>query len=702
MAFIEAKEFKMRALLSNTQEGYKVPIYQRPYAWDKEQWTELFDDLKGLDPEDIHFLGSFVVVPEGAHKKDINYFELVDGQQRLTTLLIWLSAIRDLAHENGEESFVKHINNNFLFAEKFREGEEFKIPKIRLGNLDNDAFLRVLENKKKDYPHLIFDCYNFFKEKTDLNNWDWELLLDNISIVHINAFDYFNAFRLFETLNDRGLALSAADLIKNFILMKISKNDEGTNLDEIFNEVITEWNEMYEKIRDLEPVTFIKRYMQSQYKGKISESKLYEELKKKLETKNEKEILNFVIDLNSKASFYQKINNASFQNTKINKVLRKLHLIQVAPSYTLLLKVFPMFEEGKLSVHEIIEIMEMIETFHIRWGVCGKSNSRLDQIYNEMCVGLSKITKKEEYIDYIRDSFSKEIFKSTDDETFKRYFTSKKFNASDKRTKYIIWKLSDPTGETVFDINEIQTEHIMPKSLSKDWIAYLKRNSSRSEEEIRSIHEDKLDLIGNLTILKGEWNQRLSNRLFNNKIKDYSRSEFSQNKEIAKYSQWKFNQIDERTKLLAEKALKNWAWDQSYSSKFDLTDYWIASIKYDMAENVITNLLKKENKYALGSRTGGNVSVKPQDRICFYVSKIGIIADAEVNSFVKKDKIKGFESFINVFEIKNLNIFEKPIKLDEDIRKKLDAFETSSLKNWGWFVTNCHTITEHDFKILTT
>ncbi len=92
-----------------------------------------------------------------------------------------------------------------------------------------------------------------------------------------------------------------------------------------------------------------------------------------------------------------------------------------------------------------------------------------------MCLGLSKLTKTSEYLDYIRDSFSKEIFKNADDETFKRYFNSKKFTPNDRRTKYIIWKLSDPTGETIFDINEIQTEHIMPRSLSKDWISYFKK-----------------------------------------------------------------------------------------------------------------------------------------------------------------------------------------------------------------------------------
>ncbi len=120
-----------------------------------------------------------------------------------------------------------------------------------------------------------------------------------------------------------------------------------------------------------------------------------------------------------------------------------------------------------------------------------------------------------------------------------------------------------------------------------------------------------------------------------------------------------------------------------------------------MATDVVNELMIKESKFALGNKSGGNASVKPKDYICFYVSGEGIIAHAEVNSFVNKGRIKGFESYPNIFEIKNLNTFNNPIELNEDLRRQLDAFKTTSIKNWGWFVTNCHTVTENDFKILT-
>lgn len=219
MAFIDAKEVKFQVMLSNTQEAYKVPLYQRPYAWTKDQWEDLLEDIMELENDSIHFLGSIVVVPEGEHRLGVNYFQVVDGQQRIATLLIWLSAIRDMAKENNNDELAKYLTETFLFAKEWERGKQRQIPKLKLGGLDDDAFQKVLDGNSKEGKHLIFECYRYFKNKTqDVNLW--QKLLNNISVIHINAFNHFNAFRLFETLNDRGLELSAADLIKNFLLMR--------------------------------------------------------------------------------------------------------------------------------------------------------------------------------------------------------------------------------------------------------------------------------------------------------------------------------------------------------------------------------------------------------------------------------------------------------------------------------------------------
>jgi len=549
MAFIDANEVKLQALLSNAQEAYKVPLYQRPYAWSRDQWEDLFEDLNSLKPNDVHFLGSIVVVPESEHRLGVNYFQVVDGQQRLATILIWLSAIRDLAKEKGDEGLAQRLTKNFLIVEDVTTGE--KIPKLQLGQLDNDAFQRVLEGKLKDYNHLIFECYKYFKSKTNNENM-WQVLLNNVSIVHINALNHFNAFRLFETLNDRGLELSAADLIKNFLLMKVSSKEE------IFNDTISQWNEMYEKVRGKEPVKFIRRYILSNYKGKISESRLYEEIRKKLEKENPEKICDFVKDLNVNATIYKKIFESSFSQDKINKKLRELHLVEVAPSFTLLLKIIPHLENKKISEKDVLEIMEMIESFHIRWGVCGQSTSRLDQIYNDICMEL-KGKQPQEFKEIVKNKLLQEIKNNADDEIFRRNFRQRAFKPNESRTKYILWKLSKPTGETALNIGEIQTEHVMPQTLSNKWIEYLKRKISKTEEEIRALHRENLNRIGNLTIIKGEWNISMSNRLFSEKKEDYRKSEFQITEELSNHDEWTFKEIDERSKQLAEEACKIWS-----------------------------------------------------------------------------------------------------------------------------------------------
>ncbi|RLI79159.1 hypothetical protein DRP05_05000 [Archaeoglobales archaeon] len=552
MAFIEAKEVKLQALLSNAQEAYRVPLYQRPYAWSRDQWEDLFEDLNSLKPSDVHFLGSIVVVPEGEHRLGVNYFQVVDGQQRLATILIWLSAIRNLAQENGNNELATHLTETFLFAREWESGKQRKIPKLQLGQLDNDAFQRVLEGKPKDYNHLIFECYEYFKNKTDNENM-WQILLNNVSIVHINAFNHFNAFRLFETLNDRGLELSAADLIKNFLLMKVSSKEE------IFNDTISQWNEMYEKVRDKEPVKFVRRYILSNYKGKISESRLYEGVRKRLEKENPEKICDFVKDLNVNATIYKKIFECSFSQNKINKKLQELHLVEVAPSFTLLLKILRYLEKGEISEEDILEIMEMIESFHIRWGVCGQSTSRLDQIYNDICMELKNKDKQpQKFKIIIKNKLLQEIKNNADDEIFKRNFSQRAFKPNETRTKYILWKLSKPTGETALNIKEIQTEHVLPQTLSNEWMKYLKERTSKNENEISALHKENLNRIGNLTIIKGEWNISMSNRLFIKKKEDYRKSEFQITKELSNYDEWTFEEIDKRSKQLAEEACKIW------------------------------------------------------------------------------------------------------------------------------------------------
>jgi len=552
MSFIDANEISIQKLLNQPNEVFKLPLYQRPYAWNKDQWTDLLEDILSLPKEGSHFFGAIVVVPAEKFYQGIDSFYVIDGQQRLATIMIWLSAIRDKIKEKND-GLAKFINDNYLFSKTFATGKKLYFPKFELGEYDSRYLKNILEGNMKEEDHLIYRCYDFFKNAQYPDDI-WSIILENIYVVHINAQNYFNAFKLFETLNDRGLELSAADLIKNYLLMNTAANKD------IFNTCINEWEEMYHKVRDKSPVKFIRRYMLANYKGKFSESNLYQYVRSRLENNTHEQYLKFAKKLNSSSLIYKKIFESSFDDHKINRKLDDLKIVEVSPSFTLLLKIMPLYEEEEISKEETLKILKMIETFHIRWGICGQSTSKLDQIYNEICDGL-KHKKPGEYLNYIEGKLSRYVKENVDDELFKRNFASRSFKFGEQRTKYILWKLDNPTDETILDINEIETEHIMPQTLSEKWINYIQSQTGLDKNKIFSLHENWINNIGNLTIIKGNWNRSMSNRLFEHKKKDYIKSTFSITKELNNKVNWVFSDIGNRSNKFSEKALEIWKWE---------------------------------------------------------------------------------------------------------------------------------------------
>jgi len=115
-------------------------------------------------------------------------------------LLIWLSAIRDKMKEKND-GLAKYINDSFLFSNTWWENRSIKYPKFELGEHDNKHLKNILEGNINRKDHLINECYNFFKNVKYPNDI-WQIIVKNVFIVYINAFNYFNAFKLFETLNN--------------------------------------------------------------------------------------------------------------------------------------------------------------------------------------------------------------------------------------------------------------------------------------------------------------------------------------------------------------------------------------------------------------------------------------------------------------------------------------------------------------------
>jgi len=241
---INAEEMTVGDLFNRRNLVFQVPIYQRPYDWGTDNWSDLWNDVINNDSEGTHFIGSLVAINQAARVKGFDKFEIVDGQQRLTTLSILFCALKDHYKEKGEDSQSQKIQESCLESSTVREESR----KLFLGRTDDDNYNALLQSRPIEKSNVT-RAYSYFKEKIKTIE-DPDDILDRfttgVSLVWITAENAEDAFKLFETLNDRGLELSAVDLIKNYILSSTAtKNIEDLDtVIEFWDSIITHLEEI--------------------------------------------------------------------------------------------------------------------------------------------------------------------------------------------------------------------------------------------------------------------------------------------------------------------------------------------------------------------------------------------------------------------------------------------------------------------------
>ena len=217
---ITPKSLTVTQLLSAESEQYVVPAYQRRYSWQEKQLWELLEDISLLEGSDTHLLGSIVCLT-GYHRAGINALELVDGQQRLATICILLQCIADRLRRAGETSSGEDVNR-LLWARALGESP---VRKVLLDSLDAGQFEQHLSGNTPPEPDnedlaLAFATFQRWiseKKLTDLGTFLYRLK-NQCVVIRLDVSDAKDAFKLFETINNRGLRLSPADIIKNLAL----------------------------------------------------------------------------------------------------------------------------------------------------------------------------------------------------------------------------------------------------------------------------------------------------------------------------------------------------------------------------------------------------------------------------------------------------------------------------------------------------
>lgn len=546
-------EFYIKGMGNFIKENkFFVPIYQRTYSWEGKHVADLFDDIKANMKESEYFLGTLVLTKKGGK------LEIIDGQQRITTICLFFAAFKEIFKGLNKEKQCDLIQKKYL--SDFDRREEKEVSKLELSFQDSQYYENFIVNEKHDFlpqkasqekiKKAFEDALKYAEEELQHNNGDINILHDlmdfideKLKVVTIIAPEDSNAYTIFETLNDRGLVLAQIDLIKNYLYSK-----SGSRL----NEVQLNWNELISKLEAIEEpmlLEYIKVFWMTEH-GFIREinNNLYRDIK--IKKRSPTEINTFVTGLNNNLDYYLALinDNSSIWNSYPNeckeyiKTLNYLELKQFRPLALAVLKNF--------NAKETKKALKLLVSWMVRNLIVGSRGGTLEESFAKNAVEVTN--KKIKTTSKLKNALKDVI---PQDKEFKDRFVIATAT-KEKLARYYLraidnFKRGGKTPELLVnsDPNSVSLEHILPKKPGNNYPLF-------NEEQ----HEIFLKRIGNLTIMNTKLNNDQKSLRFVEKKKIYKRSKIAITKQLCSYvGDWSPEYIEKRQSELSELAIKVWS-----------------------------------------------------------------------------------------------------------------------------------------------
>lgn len=547
---MKANDTEIRKFLEGSKQ-FMVPLFQRTYSWKKENIKRLWDDLVETKNEKHtpHFFGSFVTMPISTPASGVSKYVIIDGQQRLVTIFIFLSTLRNRIINIDPDYDRRDEINDLYLINKYHPEDKYKLVPTQT---DREIFFEIIDktNPNLENDHLIINTYKFFKDKlSEIDELDELLALKDtillrFSIVDICLDEDDDPYLIFESLNATGTPLTQADLIRNYLFMKIGQEKQ----ENVYKKI---WFPMQQKLGDyLED--FFRHYLAMD--GNIPNfNKIYATFKETTDkkAKSDADVINIMKNLLKFSNYYYKFLHPDEEtNAKVKEYLKKIELLEVTTSYPLLLRLYDDYMNRKLSADDLIECLKIIETFIVRRAVCGIPTNVLNKYFPTIYNSLNK----ENLVQSLRDKLKSGTGsrKMPDDEEFKQCLMERNLYGS-KILRYLLEEIEKYDNKEVVNFKELQIEHIMPQKLSDEWKEML-------GEKWELIHKKYVDTLGNLTLTG--YNQEYSNKPFIEKRdmkKGFKDSGLKINRDLATLDKWTEDEIKKRAEKLSEIALKIWS-----------------------------------------------------------------------------------------------------------------------------------------------
>ena len=535
---------------------YTVPPYQRDYSWQQDQWEDLWNDILAIEEAGgVHYMGSIVLQNLGDKR-----YQVIDGQQRFSTLtLIVLAIINQLNAliqqgvdtENNRER-VSLLQKKFIGDKD--PGSLTYSSKLKL-NENNDSFFQsnllvfrppINANTLQDSDKLIWRAYNFFVDRVSehfqreergevIANFLNRLVSERLMFIQIVVEDELSAYTVFETLNSRGVGLTATDLLKNYLFSISTKADLA--------HVKNKWRKIIDIIGlDTFPV-FLRHYWISRYKL-IRQEYLFRAVKGSVDSSPE--VIALLDSLEDNALLYNALSSYADSfwegHREIKKRVNELSLFREKQAFPLLIAAY-----NELSREDFAKVLKLVSVITFRYTVIGKLQTNLkEDIYNKAAIAVSRgeAPAIRQIAELLKPLYPTDV-------DFKNNFSTKSISTrrGKKLVRYILYGLENHLSQADYDFEENPgtIEHILPENGNENYVA----------EFPVAIHDSVVYRLGNYTILESDKNRACDALPFAEKRAVYQTSQYELTKQITA-NQWTPNTIDRRQERLADYASSVW------------------------------------------------------------------------------------------------------------------------------------------------
>lgn len=544
---MKASEQTVLNFIGGLDKVFVIPPFQRNYEWSEKECLALFNDIiVSAKTKKTHYLGNVVYYFSDNSGASFTELILVDGQQRVTSILLLLCALRDIFVEKGLNEEANSINKRYLKNDTY--DNKFRI-RLKQTTHDSVCFASIIDGVECEEDNKIVTNYKLFKKlinESDCTPKEIYEAIPKLEIVDVNlqiTNDLTAVQTVFEKINSTGKPLEPADLIRNYLLISNSYSEQKSLYDNY-------WVKIEELIKTENISRFARDYLVMKTFNDVVNDKIYSDFKNHFESEKTLHV-EILGDMLKYSKYYSWIKFENSPSPKINKSLLILNLLKTDDLYPLYMYLLEKLYDTNES--ELIKMLDLLCDFMLRYRIVSPSGGG-----GALRAAIQRIVElySEGYCDPTYDTLLFEL--SNSPTSANRYPTDDEFKEAMKNyinlsnARVLLMRIEEKERYNIpVDITKVTVEHIMPQTRTDWW-----EDNLGGKEEADRIYETYLNCIGNLAPISQSYNSKNSNKSWDIKRENLRQVQFVITSETANNDQWTEDEIVARNEDVAERAVK--------------------------------------------------------------------------------------------------------------------------------------------------